>query len=349
MSDPVPLSIGEVLSVLQEEFPDVTISKIRFLESQGLVRPERNASGYRQFTDTNVERLTWILRQQRDHFLPLKVIKKALERGVDVHDAGEADQPTLWSAYVDAAAQDAAEEAARLEASPEESVADRSAPRDQARTPAGDDPDAGAAALPTGDGTSSRSSEVPEAPEAESPRRRHHTPADVVAALQEDPRRPEHPPAAPRAEPRRPRPDTSVAPSGVGEGAAAGDDGPLTRDELLVAAGIDDVLLAGLESYGLVEPVPHAGEAGYGPCDVEVARAAGVLATHGVEPRHLRIYKVAAEREAGFVEQLVTPLLKQRNPAARARARELAAELTDLGAQVHGAILSRELGADVAN
>jgi hypothetical protein len=80
-----------------------------------------------------------------------------------------------------------------------------------------------------------------------------------------------------------------------------------------------------------------------------VARAAGVLATHGVEPRHLRIYKVSAEREAGFVEQLVTPLLKQRNPAARARARQLAAELTGLGAQVHAAILARELGADVAN
>jgi hypothetical protein len=296
-----------------------------------------------------VERLTWILRQQRDHFLPLKVIKKALERGVDVHDAGEADQPTLWSAYVDAAAQDAAEEAARLEDAPEESAAGRSAPRNRARTPAGDGPDAGTAALAPGEGTSPRSSEVAEAPESESPRRRHHTPADVVAALQEDPRHPEHPPAAPRADPHRRRSDTSLAATAVGEAAAAGDDGPLTREELLEAAGIDDVLLAGLESYGLVEPVPHAGEAGYGPCDVEVARAAGVLAAHGVEPRHLRIYKVAAEREAGFVEQLVTPLLKQRNPAARARARELAAQLTDLGAQVHAAILSRELGADVAS
>jgi DNA-binding transcriptional MerR regulator len=349
MSDPVPLSIGEVLSVLQEEFPDVTISKIRFLESQGLVRPERNASGYRQFTDTDVERLTWILRQQRDHFLPLKVIKKALERGVDVHDAGEADQPTLWSAYVDAAAQDAAEEAVRLEDSPEESAADRSTLWNQARTPGGDRLDAGAAALPEGESASSRSSEVAEAPEPESPRRRHHTPADVVAALQEDPRHPEHPPAAPRTDPRRPRSDPSLAAAGVGVAAAAGEDGPLTREELLATAGIDDVLLAGLESYGLVEPVPHAGEAGYSPCDVEVARAAGVLAAHGVEPRHLRIYKVAAEREAGFVEQLVTPLLKQRNPAARARARELATELADLGAQVHAAILSRELGADVAS
>src|SRR5207248_4075523 len=72
------LSIGEVLTLLQEEFPDVTISKIRFLESQGLLDPERTPSGYRKFYDTDVERLRWILRQQREHFLPLKVIKGRL-------------------------------------------------------------------------------------------------------------------------------------------------------------------------------------------------------------------------------------------------------------------------------
>src|ERR1700680_3130589 len=79
------LSIGEVLSLLREEFPDVTISKIRFLESQGLVDPERTPSGYRKFYDHDVERLRWILRQQREHFLPLKVIKGRLaESGGDV-------------------------------------------------------------------------------------------------------------------------------------------------------------------------------------------------------------------------------------------------------------------------
>ena len=72
------LSIGEVLSLLQEEFPDVTISKIRFLESQGLLDPERTPSGYRKFYEADVERLRWILRQQREHFLPLKVIKGRL-------------------------------------------------------------------------------------------------------------------------------------------------------------------------------------------------------------------------------------------------------------------------------
>ena len=76
------LSIGEVLSLLKEEFPDVTISKIRFLESQGLIDPERTPSGYRKFYPTDVERLRWILQEQRDNFLPLKVIKDRL----DAHD-----------------------------------------------------------------------------------------------------------------------------------------------------------------------------------------------------------------------------------------------------------------------
>ena len=73
------LSIGEVLGLLQTEFPDVTISKIRFLESQGLIDPERTPSGYRKFYDADIERLRWILVQQRDHFLPLKVIKDRLD------------------------------------------------------------------------------------------------------------------------------------------------------------------------------------------------------------------------------------------------------------------------------
>src|SRR5437764_10345364 len=72
------LSIGEVLSLLQEEFPDITISKIRFLESQGLLDPERTPSGYRKFYEEDVDRLRWILRQQRENFLPLKVIKGRL-------------------------------------------------------------------------------------------------------------------------------------------------------------------------------------------------------------------------------------------------------------------------------
>src|SRR5579863_1741084 len=77
------LSIGDVLTLLRQEFPDVTISKIRFLESQGLVNPERTPSGYRKFYEPDIERLRWVLRQQRDAFLPLKVIKDRLEEQGD--------------------------------------------------------------------------------------------------------------------------------------------------------------------------------------------------------------------------------------------------------------------------
>jgi DNA-binding transcriptional MerR regulator len=73
------LSIGEVLSLLRVDFPDVTISKIRFLEGQGLVSPERTSSGYRKFHEADVERLRFVLRHQREHFLPLKVIRERME------------------------------------------------------------------------------------------------------------------------------------------------------------------------------------------------------------------------------------------------------------------------------
>lgn len=78
MADRAHLSIGDVLNALRDEFPDITISKIRFLESQGLVNPERTPSGYRKFYPEDVDRLRWILVQQKDHFLPLKVIRERL-------------------------------------------------------------------------------------------------------------------------------------------------------------------------------------------------------------------------------------------------------------------------------
>lgn len=92
MSDADLLSIGEVINELRDEFPDVSVSKIRFLESQGLVDPHRTSSGYRQFGSDEMARIRFILQQQRDHFLPLKVIKSKLtlwERGEDTSTASE--------------------------------------------------------------------------------------------------------------------------------------------------------------------------------------------------------------------------------------------------------------------
>lgn len=88
MTDSQSLSIGEVINLLRDDFPDVSVSKIRFLESQGLIDPGRSDSGYRQFDQADLARLKFILQQQRDHFLPLKVIKSKLtlwERGEDLN------------------------------------------------------------------------------------------------------------------------------------------------------------------------------------------------------------------------------------------------------------------------
>ncbi|HWB87607.1 MAG TPA: MerR family transcriptional regulator [Acidimicrobiia bacterium] len=92
------LSIGEVINLLRDDFPDVSVSKIRFLESQGLIDPDRSNSGYRQFDGTDVARLRFILQQQRDHFLPLKVIKSKLtlwERGEDAYGVAPLETHTL--------------------------------------------------------------------------------------------------------------------------------------------------------------------------------------------------------------------------------------------------------------
>src|SRR5919202_4161211 len=96
MNSPAPsrafMSIGEVLSQLRPEFPDVTISKIRFLEAEGLIEPDRTAAGYRKFSRDDVARLRYVLSAQRDRYLPLRVIKQhleALDRGLEPPSPGD--------------------------------------------------------------------------------------------------------------------------------------------------------------------------------------------------------------------------------------------------------------------
>jgi DNA-binding transcriptional MerR regulator len=216
------LSIGAVLGRLREEFPDVTISKIRFLEAEGLVQPARTASGYRQFTTDDVARLRYVLAAQRDHYLPLKVIKEQLE---------------------------AAAAAARPQAL-------RSVPVD---------------GLPTPDDF------------VEQPVRR------------------------------------------------------MTREELLEAAGIDAATLTELETYGLVKP----GAAGlYDSESAQIAAIVRALAAFGVEPRHLRGFRAAADREVGLVEQIVTPMQGRKE---RARADETLRELAALSVGLHTVLVKAGL------
>ncbi|MDE0120137.1 MAG: MerR family transcriptional regulator [bacterium] len=101
MTEQRDLSIGEVIKVLKKDFPEITVSKVRFLETKGMILPRRTEGGYRRFDRTDVARLRYILGQQRDHFLPLKVIKSKLaawERGDDPHDPTGSDGSLLEEA-----------------------------------------------------------------------------------------------------------------------------------------------------------------------------------------------------------------------------------------------------------
>lgn len=188
------VGIGQVLAELRPEFPDISPSKIRFLEAEGLIQPARAESGYRRFAVADVERLRFILTAQRDEYLPLRVIKQRLD---------------------------------------------------------------------TMDGIAS------------------------------------------------PEPDA------------------MTRSELLEMTGADDEILAELEDYGLVRRARH-----YGTDAILVVRSAVALREYGIQPRHLRAVKAAAEREISLVEQVVAPLARQkgsREPALRA-AREVAGHIARLHA-----------------
>jgi hypothetical protein len=120
-------------------------------------------------------------------------------------------------------------------------------------------------------------------------------------------------------------------------------DDAMTLEELTGASGLDRPAVEQLESYGLVCGRVVGGVVYYDEDALTVARVAAGLARYGVEARHLRVHKLAAEREAGFIEQLVLPLLKQRNPEARQRAYEAVAELTVLGQALREVLLRTTL------
>jgi DNA-binding transcriptional MerR regulator len=249
-------SIGEVLALLQEEFPDVTISKIRFLEKEGLIDPERTPSGYRKFYDDDVACLRWILRQQRENYLPLKVIRERIE-------SGEWQQETP---------------------PPATAAAEPAAPTLVAVDPLPDD---------TG-------------------------PVPVAAA-----------PAAAEAPLRA----LDAGMTGVS----------LTTEELAASAGLDGDTVAELARYGLLAGRQVGSAVLYDDEALVVARLAAAFLRQGVEPRHLRMYKMSADREAGFLEQLASPMVRQRDPAARRQAFELVGELCSLGDQLRASLLRRSL------
>ncbi|WP_157573833.1 transcriptional regulator FtsR [Nocardia jejuensis] len=249
------MSIGSVLDLLRPDFPDITISKIRFLESEGLISPERTPSGYRRFHISDVERLRFVLTAQRDQYLPLKVIKEQLE----AIDSGAA---TLG-------------------------VREREA---RAR----------AAAVPIDTGAPNGVSRF---------RRLGVVPGEVS--------------------PEELRFDHEIR---------------IPRADLLSQAGIDEKFLTELIRANLITP----GAAGYFDADaVTLARTAKALSEFGLEARHLRAFKLAADREAAMVAQIAAPIAKSRDADARARAEETVRELAALSLTLHTCLVKTSVRASL--
>ncbi len=381
MSSRTYLSIGDVLTLLREEFPDVTISKIRFLESQGLVNPERSPSGYRKFFDHDVERLRWVLRQQREHFLPLKVIRDRLADG-DLGDDlgaevpnGKQAQPAHAVAVAGVASGHADEQPTKAD---EEAMARilADASRRAARLPEDKQARTGLQVVAEPEVGRRAAAAEPAAPHdtvAAAPRRsggdakgdaaaraagRHAataTPSASRAAGQGNgtalPRPPDGAPpvrpSAPRqdARPRKgePKAEDTAAPAAPGPAAAMVSGASLSADELCAASGLSRQELDGLKGFGLVECVTVAGIETYDEDALTVANLAAAFRAFGIEPRHLRLYRNAADRELGLIEQVVIPLLRQRNPESRQRAVDGADQLAALGQSMRAILLRQSL------
>jgi DNA-binding transcriptional MerR regulator len=310
------MSIGEVLGILKPEFPDITVSKIRFLEGAGLVQPDRSASGYRKFSEDDVARLRFVLRAQRDQYLPLRVIRQRL---TDLEQVGGLD------ARGGLTADPAADPAQDPPGGPPEAAA-----RGSGAAGSGATGGAGAGAV----GARAAGAEVAGAGGAGT------GVAGAGAGVA----------GAGAAGAREPGDGTAGAEAVAGASAAGGQagratggafaaappsDAQFTRDELCRAAGSTVEQLLELESFGLVS-ARGSGERGawYGGDDLVLLRLARELADYGLEARHLRMYKLFAEREAALFEQVVAPLVRQRNPEARARARDTIDALAQLGGRM---------------
>jgi DNA-binding transcriptional MerR regulator len=225
---PTGMSIGGVLDSLRPDFPDVTISKIRFLEAEGLVTPERTASGYRRFTAYDCARLRFVLTAQRDNYLPLKVIKSQLDAQPD------GELPRTGFSY-------------------------------------------GVPRL------------VPVSGE----------PEDI---------------------------DAAVAPTQV----------RLSREDLVARSGVADSVLSALIKEGVITTGPGGF---FDEHSVVIAQCARALANYGVEPRHLRAFRSAADRQSDLIAQIAGPVVKAGKAGARDRADDLAREVAALAITLHTSLI----------
>jgi len=290
------LSIGEVLGLLLEEFPDITISKIRFLESQGLIVPERTASGYRKFYDDDVERLRYILTEQKDKFLPLRVIKDRL----DTPPTGT-QRPELVT-----------KEVARKEPRGIKNVVSVSEVPEPVDIEAADiEPDDGETVTEVADVAVTKTHPASRAPKA------------VAAATDRQ---------AHTANRRPAMPDPSDA---VGRPAT------YSRAELLELSGLEEATLKDLEAFHLVTARQVGTQGLFDEHDLAVAEVARGFADAGFDVRHLKAWKISAEREAGLFEQRVLPVLRRRSPESRQESNNLLDDLGDLGGRLRAILVAR--------
>jgi len=400
MHDRPYMSIGDVLALLREEFPDITISKIRFLESRGLLVPERTPSGYRKFYDHDVDRLRWILRQQREHFLPLKVIKGRLEG----NGPGSERQPLfeVGSGRAESEAVGEDDEAAEPglgnglhpELEPVGATAAHGLLGTAVRAGSAGGQLAGAPHLAAGGGRGGfvPGREAGDQRDEPAPRwgARTDTRVEAAGAAEGSPtamatnESTTGPPASQEHEPAPPEGAAhtaagsggrsgahatgSHARGSAGGGAAQGDaaeggtattaavsteatassapkpatrrrnraseGADMTASEVSQLSGLAVAAVEELESYGLIEGRTVAGVHCYDKEALDVASLAAEFARFGIEARHLRIFKHAAERQSGLYTQVVLPILRQRNPEARQRAIDDLGRLSELGASL---------------
>jgi len=343
MSDAEHLAIGEVLSLLKETFPDVTISKIRFLESQGLINPERTPSGYRKFSMSDIEVLHWVLTMQRDHFLPLKVIKAKLSAsgGVPIFEAppvavvSAGAQPSLFEPtstdppVADPPVTDVEHDL--TDAVPGHLIGSMSETIIVEFTPVADETDVAALS----------ESAVPKSPAHDVLKQGtvagEPDPGAWLAALQESPD------GVQVADTRRPRAVPDRPTESIADIVPQFDDSRYTAAELATQGGVSEELIEQLAMFGLLAASTLGGETTYNAAALDVVQGAKGFLERGIEPRHLRGFKLAAEREATLFEQLLIPLLRQRNPQARADAMEELGRLTAMGEALRRSLLHQAL------
>ncbi len=334
-------SIGDVLEQLSDEFPDITVSKIRFLESQGLISPMRTASGFRMFSDVDITKLHWILLHQRDRFLPLKVIKEYLATLTD-EDFSNGKMPAFDF-----------EQSGALPLEGNDNTAPQESKKEQISTKH-------LAAVP--DVTNNVSEFKPKETHIEA----NAKPASTL--VQEEPIEVQR-----RSARKMPSPSTSRAAikavpktfvrdsilnqfdvsqlSGSTESITPrkpkskklSNKSVLSLDEMTIETSISGPVLKELVSFGILESSGSGNSMVFPKSELALALVIQPLLERGLEPRHLKNYVLFASREAGFLEHVVQDDLRRRNPEANQIALEKAKQFIQDTAQLKEYLLLKAL------